>query len=439
MRKFYKILSVVLIACIAVPLCACGVSERAKTEGSGVIDVFPGIIPGKISGDVAGGITDGGYIKDGYYLDDREVYGGEDSDIPQEYDRYGLMTASAWNDNENYDYYKSLFFKGQEESDNGKFQKYTDPEYSWGFNSLNRIKVTVNGENGIISGAEVICVVNNEIKFTAKTDNAGVAYLFTDSESGVIRVLGTETPFDKDNRDLVIKTENSAEKLTEINLMLVIDVTGSMGDELEYLKSELKNVINRVSTATDGAKTNLSVLFYRDDEDQEKFSAFDFTDVTKEENLTGALKFMGKQKASGGGDYPEAVDEALELAMQKKWTDGVNIIFHVLDAPPHDEKIYQERYNKAVMSAAKQGVRICPLICSGADELCEYLVRQAAIMTGGTFCYVTDHSGIGNSHLDPDIPNAVVEKLNDLMVRLITGYYNGTFESPVDYRTESEK
>ena len=56
-------------------------------------------------------------------------------------------------------------------------------------------------------------------------------------------------------------------------------------------------------------------------------------------------------------------------------------------------------------------------------------------MTGGTFVYVTDDSGIGGSHHDPEIPNAVVEKLNDLLVRLINGYHGGEFADPVDWKS----
>ena len=73
-------------------------------------------------------------------------------------------------------------------------------------------------------------------------------------------------------------------------------------------------------------------------------------------------------------------------------------------------------------------------MASGANMLTEYLVRQAAILTGGTFTFITDDSGIGGSHYDPDLPNVVIERLNDLLVRLVEGYYTGTFAKPVYWK-----
>ena len=93
----------------------------------------------------------------------------------------------------------------------------------------------------------------------------------------------------------------------------------------------------------------------------------------------------------------------------------------------------------AVASLASQGIRFCPVLCSGADILTEYVMREAAVYTGGTFVYVTDHSGIGGSHHDPDIPNATVEALNSLMVRLVRGYHSGVFDDPVDWRADRNK
>ena len=40
-----------------------------------------------------------------------------------------------------------------------------------------------------------------------------------------------------------------------------------------------------------------------------------------------------------------------------------------------------------------------------------------AVMTGGKYVFLTDDSGVGNSHEEPDISGYTVEKLNDLMVQ----------------------
>ena len=171
----------------------------------------------------------------------------------------------------------------------------------------------------------------------------------------------------------------------------------------------------------------------RENGDARKFDYYDFQNVTTENGMTAQQTALNSQNALGGGDYPEAVDEALELAVGKQWSTGATtkIIFFVLDAPPHTGDEYAQRFVNATKSAAEKGIRICPILCSGASELTEYLMREAAIYTGGTFIYVTDDSGIGGEHHDPDIPNVTVELLGSLMVRVVKGYHTGVFEEPI--------
>ena len=211
-----------------------------------------------------------------------------------------------------------------------------------------------------------------------------------------------------------------------------------MGDEIDFLKAELDDVINRIATNNSGTQIKLAMLFYRDTDDDVPFDYYDFTDVTSADGLSKMKSELNKQRAEGGGDYPEAVDEALELAVNKQWSTGssTKIIFHVLDAPAHEGGKYEEKLVNATKTAAEKGIRLCPIICSGAAEETEYTMRQAAIYTGGTFVFVTNDSGIGGDHHDPGLPNAVVELLNSLMVRLVNGYHTGSFESPVYWKND---
>ncbi|MBP5242821.1 MAG: VWA domain-containing protein, partial [Clostridia bacterium] len=267
---------------------------------------------------------------------------------------------------------------------------------------------------------------------------------FTDAESGSFTVKSGKNSvmgaFTSENRNIETTLNGAEEKANVIKLMFVVDVTGSMGDEFDYLTNELADVIGRVAANDEQTKIDLAFLFYRDDEDQEKFSYVDFINVNDQTGLETQRQKLAKQRASGGGDYPEAVDEALELAVSRNWGEenATRLIFHILDAPPHEQAENKTRYEKAVKDAAAKGIRINPILCSGADTLCEYLVRQEAIFTAGTFIYVTDHSGIGNSPRDPDVPNAVVEKLNDMLVRLINGYHTGTFAEPEPWQGQGQ-
>jgi hypothetical protein len=69
--------------------------------------------------------------------------------------------------------------------------------------------------------------------------------------------------------------------------------------------------------------------------------------------------------------------------------------------------------------AAAKGIRIIPVVCSGMEQSGEYLLRSLALAPNGTYTFLTDHSGIGGSHLEPSTDSYTVEKLNDLLVRVI--------------------
>ncbi len=353
----------------------------------------------------------------------------------------GMITAGAWNDNDNYSFWLEQFVQG--ENENGKFYNYTVPNKSWGFNSLNRVKVTVkNGENAVAGAKVVASDAQGNLLFTAVSDAKGDAYLFTDAEDGTVTVTSGEgsatASFTRDERELAVELTANNQKLNVIEIMLVVDVTGSMGDEISFLKAELADVINRIAENDTETAIKLAMLFYRDTNDDVPFEYYDFTDVTTEDGMTAQQSALNNQRATGGGDYPEAVDEALNIAVGKQWSTGATtkIIFHVLDAPAHYGTSNAQKLVNATKTAAEKGIRICPIICSGAAEATEYTMREAAIYTGGTFIFVTDDSGIGGEHHDPGLPNVTVELLNSLMVRLVNGYHSGEFTQPVYWKDD---
>lgn len=353
----------------------------------------------------------------------------------------GMMTASAWNDNTYYNDWLDLF--AQDGDNNGKFFYFTYPDNSWGYNSLDRVKVLVMQGEKPVAGAKVVASdEQGNTLFSAVTDASGYAYLFPNSKNGNLTVTcGTETVssvFTEEERSLTVELSSEDNKLNVIEIMLVVDVTGSMSDEIDFLKAELADVVNRIASNDSETVIKLAMLFYRDTDDNIPFEYYDFTDVTETEGLLIQQTALNNQYANGGGDYPEAVDEALDIAVNKQWSTGATtkIIFHVLDAPAHSKRIHKEKLVKATKTAAEKGIRLCPIICSGSSTDTEYTMREAAIYTGGTFVYVTDDSGIGGSHHDPDIPNATVELLNSLMVRLVKGYHTGEFEAPVYWKQD---
>jgi len=64
-------------------------------------------------------------------------------------------------------------------------------------------------------------------------------------------------------------------------------------------------------------------------------------------------------------------------------------------------------------------------------------MRSAALITGGTYVFLTNDSGIGNSHEMPAVGEFTVEYLNSCLVRVIGELYDGIPREPVDFRQET--
>lgn len=336
----------------------------------------------------------------------------------------GQLTAGQWSDLNNWLFWQDLA--------QGDWKDYLS---QWQFNTQHRLPVVVKtGEKPATDAVVRLLDAEGQIKYQTHTDNQGQAWLFAHLNSlpeqaqplpsnWQIEVSGQKQSLGNANQTgspqvWNFNLEQAPAVANQLDVMFMVDTTGSMGDELQYLKSELSNVVNRVQQNSQ-VNIRMSGGYYRDQGDKYVVQAFPFTTQS-----TQMLSQMSLFYADGGGDFPEAVDEALEAAANQSWSSSAKarLLFLVLDAPPHEGFAYQSRLKNAILQAASKGVRIIPIASSGIDKSTESLLRIMAIATGGRYVFLTDDSGIGNSHLKPTIGPYEVEKLNDLLVNLIQDY-----------------
>lgn len=268
--------------------------------------------------------------------------------------------------------------------------------------------------------------------WTARTDNRGRAELWagmTEVDStlqqsrftlaaevgGTTYSISRAQPFHEGINTLELpKTCN---RQTAVDIAFVVDATGSMGDEIRYLSSELADVIGRTKEKLIDADLRTASVFYRDSSDAYVTIHSSFT-----EKAEATVAYVNAQAHGGGGDHPEAVDAALQTAVDSLvWRKEVaaRLLFLVLDAPPHQDQASKLRLQRVTRLAAEKGIRVIPVVCSGMSKDGEYLLRSIALATNGTYVFLTDDSGIGGKHLAPTTDSYDVEKLNDLMVRVI--------------------
>lgn len=298
----------------------------------------------------------------------------------------------------------------------------------WGLLFKNRYCVQVqNEEHKAIVGKKVylINITTKDTVWSAVTDNTGKAELWADLEmdpqeqQSIYKIVCGNTEakfpvlFENGLNRIVLKA--SCGVSNDVDIAFVVDATGSMGDEIQYLKEELEDIINKTSEKYKEVNLHLGSVFYRDRGDEYLTRHTDFHKDAKQ--LVG---FIQNQFAGGGGDTPEAVEEALTVALDSlHWTEGsrARLLFLVLDAPPHDAA--KDKMHQLIKQAAAKGVRIIPVVCSGIDKSAEYLMRCIALATNGSYVFLTDDSGVGNAHIKPTTDEFKVELLNNLLQRLI--------------------
>jgi hypothetical protein len=336
----------------------------------------------------------------------------------------GQITAGEWNDLDTWSFWLDIVNN----------ETYSQTETYWGFFTKNRLVFEVKDAIGSPINGVLVTLFRNGVYVTeTKTDNFGKTNIFIDlnqntenlidyslyaysinSESATTAVV----PFFEGVNQIQIENMNTIDN--KIELSFIVDATGSMGDELEFLKNDLQDVISRVQTENQDSQILTSSVFYRDHGDDYVVKHSDFTS-----NTDTTLQFIEEQFADGGGDFPEAVDAAISKSINTlQWSSNAKtkIAFLLLDAPPHHESQIISDMHQTIVNAAAQGIKIIPITASGIDKQTEFLMRYFAISTNSTYVFITDDSGIGNDHLEPTVGDFQVEFLNDLMVRLINKY-----------------
>jgi len=211
------------------------------------------------------------------------------------------------------------------------------------------------------------------------------------------------------------RDSDTSQQHTDLDVQLVLDTTGSMGDELSYLQGEFDAIAAKIHTKFPNVTARYSLVVYRDKGDDYLTRQFDFTT-----NTTQFRRDLRAQSAGGGGDTPEAVVQGLTSGLRQSWRTQNNVAkvaFWVADAPAHPGE--GRVLANVIREAKRKGVHIYPIASSDVNDAAEYQMRAAAQLTGGRYVFLTNDSGIGNSHAEPHIPCYNVTRLDNAIVRMI--------------------
>jgi len=188
---------------------------------------------------------------------------------------------------------------------------------------------------------------------------------------------------------------DKAKTKPRIDLAFCIDTTGSMQNEIDSVKTKTKEIVAKLSGSKPSPEIRVGLVAYKDRGDEYVTKVFPFTD-----NIDQVVKDISTLQAKGGGDEPEAVNEALHASVNElNWDKDkktVKLLFLIGDAGPH---YYPNDYSWETESknAIAQGIQINTIACDGltntasslnvfekiaklADGKCEFLTYKQEVV-----------------------------------------------------------
>lgn len=120
----------------------------------------------------------------------------------------------------------------------------------------------------------------------------------------------------------------------EIDLVFLVDETGSMGEYIEEVKRRLLEIIESIRHAPLCRSLRLGLVSYRDHPPQDRSFASRVVPLT--DDIASIKKGVERMQASGGGDGPESVTDGLYDIVRLDWRPrAARVVVWVGDAPPH--------------------------------------------------------------------------------------------------------
>lgn len=177
----------------------------------------------------------------------------------------------------------------------------------------------------------------------------------------------------------------------QIEVVFVLDTTGSMSGLLEGAKRKIFSIASRIAQGRPTPKLKVGLVAYRDVGDEYVTKRFDLSD-----DLDTVFANLRKFQAGGGGDTPEHVGRGLgEAVSLMSWNPNrevMKVIFLVGDAPPAQRN--DDWSFKHWSQRARDKHIIVNTVRCGQDAETETSWRYVAKLTDGTFDTIDQSGGM---------------------------------------------
>ena len=165
----------------------------------------------------------------------------------------------------------------------------------------------------------------------------------------------TYSPGEEDIPEQIVELVRSAEGET-LDLVLAVDTTESMRDDVSFLQERLVSLLEEEVERFN--ETRIGMVYYRDymEEYLTRYEGF-------QSDLGVVQTAMDRIRVAGGRDIPEAVHEALYVALDSfPWESEARMVILVGDAPPHPRPRGGVTKEMVYEMAREKGVKLNSII-----------------------------------------------------------------------------
>ena len=247
--------------------------------------------------------------------------------------------------------------------------------------------------------------------------------------------IATAWVFNRTEEPGIAPVELSSDKPSSdgptMEMVFVLDTTGSMGGLLTGAKQRIWGIVNEVMQTSSLSSVKVGLVAYRDRGDQYVTQVLPLT-----EDLDKVYSVLMEYEAAGGGDEAENVRRALAEGVAKAgWSQAssnhAQILFLVGDAPPHDYADEPDTLTTADL-AVRQGIIVNTIQCGNSGstkQVWEAIARRGQ----GQYFLIPQNGGVETISTPYD------EQLSQLGNRLggtFLAYGGGAGVEGENYRAE---
>ena len=298
------------------------------------------------------------------------------------------------------------------------------------------VLTVTDGQQRPVLDAIVRVSNGDQVVFKGRTYAGGKVIVFPRTVQGLDGVDALQVEVSKGNAQmngLLQRGQDSTQEFvlpgvipyiepTPLDVVFLLDATGSMGDEIYQVQRTIRSIAERIDGISPRPQVRFGLVAYRDQGDDYVTRVYNFTDDVEVFRET-----LRSVSADGGGDEPEALVEGLAASVNELgWADdAVRLVFLVADAPPHIGNNQNTTYLDEIRNATARGVKIFPIAASNTPPQAEYVFRQLAQQTLGRFIFLTYDQGKTagtpgeTTTMNVDSEVFTVDRLDDVVVLMV--------------------